>query len=244
MTDKLESKIVREIIELKEPTHALAMVLIAHLAATYRVVLFGHFIASIEPHEKEICELMHGQLDMPQMSHVREGGRELELVYRLAVFDSFLNNLTSYALAARPAKAIGSAQMQASVLLAKSRSEIVNEYISKRTKTLSRETFGTRIQGLRDICEVDFRFNQNDVEELKRLSNLRNAIIHEGQAFQFTVDDNLSISPHTQKQKVNLSIEEFAPLPRLAASLYRQYVTKFIGRACDQLEETCLSALE
>jgi hypothetical protein len=43
-----------------------------------------------------------------------------------AVFDSFLNNLTSYALAAQPSKAIGTAHMSVSILLGKTRAAVIS----------------------------------------------------------------------------------------------------------------------
>src|SRR6202011_3055504 len=120
-------------------------------------------------------------------------------------FDSFLNNLTSYALAARPSKATGSAQMHVSVLLGKTRAEVVNGYIARRTKSLSRESFAMRIQALREITDVDFQLPKDDLEKLKRWSNLRNAIIHEGSAYQFTVDDELRIHSQAQAQAVTMA---------------------------------------
>src|SRR5262245_31698224 len=110
--------------------------------------------------------------------------------------------------------------MQASVLLGKTRAEVVNEYIARRTKSLSRENFGTRLQALREITDVDIRIPENDLGELKRLSNLRNAIVHEGSAYQFTVDNDLRIHPQAQQQTVTLGWERFDVINCVAASIY------------------------
>ena len=159
-------------------------------------------------------------------------------------FDSFLNNLTSYALAARPSKAIGSAHMSVSVLLGKTRGSIVNEHIAKRTKSLSRENFGTRIQALRDISGADFKIPKDYMDDLKRLSNLRNTIVHEGAAFQFTVDDDLHIHSEADHQTIDVSpAERFDSINPIAACIYEQYVTKFVGRDLNDIERSIVDAL-
>lgn len=154
------------------------------------------------------------------------------LVYRIAIFDSFLNNLTSYALATRPSKATGSAQMHVSVLLGKTKADIVNEYIARRTKSLSRENFTTRIQ-----------LPKSDFEELQRLSNLRNVIVHEGTGYQFTVDDQLRIHSHVETQMVEMGVERIDVISRIAALIYEPYVRKFVGRELHELERQTISAL-
>jgi len=168
---------------------------------------------------------------------------QLALVYRIAIFDSFLNNLTSYTLAARPSNATGSAQMQVSVLLGKTRAEVVNEYIARRTKSLSRENLATRIQALREITDVDFPIAKNDFEELKRLSNLRNAIIHEGSNYQFTVDDQLRIHSQAETQMVEMGVDRFDVINRIAALIYEPYVRQFVGRDLHEIECTTIAAL-
>lgn len=165
------------------------------------------------------------------------------LVYRIAIFDSFLNNLTSYALATRPSKATGSAQMHVSVLLGKTKADIVNEYIARRTKSLSRENFTTRIQALREIADVDYQLPKSDFEELQRLSNLRNVIVHEGTGYQFTVDDQLRIHSHVETQMVEMGVERIDVISRIAALIYEPYVRKFVGRELHELERQTISAL-
>jgi hypothetical protein len=243
MADKLDSAIVRDIIEVGS-NDPLSLLLVTYLGAAYHASLFNGFIAFIGPHQEQICQLLDGHLDLTQMKIVRGVANHLQLVYRLAVFDSFLNNLTSYALAARPSKAIREAKMPVSVLLAKTRANVVNDCIARRTKSLARESYRNRIQELRDICEIDFRLDKDDVDKLKRLSDLRNAIVHEGSAFQFTVDDDLKIKRHAETQRVNLSTSENIDLiNRIAASLYEQYVTRFIGRDLHQIEQGAVDAL-
>jgi hypothetical protein len=133
--------------------------------------------------------------------------------------------------------------MQSSVLLGKTRAEVVSEYIARRTKSLSRENLGTRIQALKEITGADFQIPRADLESLKRLSNLRNAIVHEGSAYQFTVDNDLRIHSQAHTQKVTMAPENFDVINRIAALLYKQYVMQFVGRALNDLEQRTLGAL-
>jgi hypothetical protein len=247
MTDKLNSAIVREMIEMgsQDP---IAFVLGSYMEAALSAALFESFIVHIQERKAQLCGLLSTPpTDMgltPQFFQlITEVSHQLHIVYRLAIFDSFLNNLTTYALAARPAKAVGHAQMQVSILLAKTRADAINDHIEKRTKSLSRENFGSRIQALREICEIDLSLDKDDVAELKRLSDLRNAIVHEGSAF--TVDDNLRINPRAETQKIKVpSLENFPATDRLAASIYEQYVTSFLDRKLQTVEQVVLSALK
>jgi hypothetical protein len=248
VADRLDSAIVRRLVEIGTTGDPLMLLLVTYLGAAFHASLFGGVHAFMVPHQEEIRRMLNGP---PQNRNLQESdlrivlrvSRELELVYRLAIFDSYLNNLTSYALAARPSKAIGRAQMQASVLLGKTRAEVVNEYIARRTKSLSRENFGTRLQACREITDVNIQIPKDDLSELKRLSNLRNAIVHEGSAYQFTVDNDLRIHPQAQEQTVTLGSESFDIVNRVAASIYEQYVTSFIGRDLNDLERNTLAAL-
>jgi hypothetical protein len=200
MAERLDSTIVRRLIEIGGD-NPLILLLVTYLGAAFHASLFASMWSFMIPHREKIMEILNGpptnaSLQEPDLRIVGRVGRELQLVYRLAVFDSFLNNLTSYALASRPSKAIGRAQIQVSVLLGQSRATVVNEYIARRMKSLSRENFGTRIQALREITEAPLELPKEDVEEFKRLTNLRNAIVHEGSAYQFVLDDDLKI--HSQ----------------------------------------------
>ena len=249
MTDRLDSTVVRRIIEIGTSGDPLMLLLVTYLGAAFHASLFGGVRVFMAPHQEKLRELFNGppsnaHLQKQDLGIVNNVSHQLELVYRLAVFDSFLNNLTSYALAARPSKAIGRAQMQVSVLPGKTRAEVVNEYIARRTKSLSRENFGTRIQALREITEADFQIPRSDLDDLKRLSNLRNAIVHEGAAYQFTVDNDLRIHSHAEAQTVTMAPnEKFGIINRVAASIYEQYVTQFIRRGLHELEQSTLAAL-
>jgi hypothetical protein len=247
MADHIDSSIVRKMIDIgsKDP---LALLLTSYLASALDASLFSAFHVFLEPHEEKLCEMFakatNASISPPELSSIRKTAHHLNLVYRLAVFDSFLNNLTNYALAVRPAKAIGRAEMQASILLGKSRAQIVNEYIAKRTKTLSRERFDTRIKALQDITEVEIVLPKNDLASLSKLSELRNAIVHEGAGFQFTVDDNLQIHSQAQMQQVSLTrSERFDVMNRLAALIYEQFVSKFVPRDLNEMERTAIKAL-
>jgi|SRR5215207_4607314 len=198
MPTKLDSAIVRKLVEIGTTGDPLMLVLVTYVGAAFHASLFGGTRAFMAVHQEKVREVLNspprkGQLTAPDMKNVLRVSHELELVYRLAVLNSYVNNLTSYALATRPSKAVGSAQIKASVLLGKTRAEVVNQYIARRTKSLSRENFGTRIQVLKEITETDFALRQADLDHLKRLSNLRNAMIHEGSAYQFTVDEDMRI---------------------------------------------------
>jgi hypothetical protein len=82
------------------------------------------------------------------------------------------------------------------------------------------------------------------VSSQRRLINLRNAIVHEGAAFQFSVDDDLRIHPQAQSQTVSLSEEDsFASINRIAAALYAPYIEKFIGRELNDIEVSTLEGL-
>jgi hypothetical protein len=248
MTDRMDSAVVRRLIEIGSSGDPLMLLLVTYLGAAFHASLFGGVHSFMRPHQERLREMLNGP---PSNAHLREPdlpivlavSRELELVYRLAILDSFLNNLTSYALALRPSKAIGRAQMQASVLLGKTRAEVVNEYIARRTKSLSRENFGTRIQALRDITGTSFQIPKGDSDELKRLSNIRNAIVHEGSAYQFTVDNDLRIHSQAHAQTVTMGWENFDVINRVAATMYEQYVTQFVGRDINALERGTLTAL-
>jgi hypothetical protein len=207
MADRLDSAVVRRLVEIGTSGDPLMLLLVTYLVAAFHASLFGGVRAFMVPHQKKLREILSGEptnakVGLSDLRIVHDVSHQLELVYRIAVFDSFLNNLTSYALAARPSKAIGRAQMQSSVLLGKTRAEVVNEYIARRTKSLSRENLGTRIQALKEITGADFQIPRDDLESLKRLSNLRNAIVHEGSAYQFTVDNDLRIHSQAHTQKI------------------------------------------
>src|SRR5262245_39629342 len=88
-----------------------------------------------------------------------------------------------------------------------------------------------------------FQIPKNDFEELKRLSNLRNAIVHEGSAYQFTVDDQLRIHSQAQTQTVTMGQEDFDVINRIAALIYEQYVTKFVRRDLHEVERFAIDAL-
>jgi hypothetical protein len=248
MTDRLDSTIVRTLVELGASGDPLMVLLVTYLGDAFRASLFGVVRASMMPHQEKIREVLNSppsdaNLRTVDLPIIQEISRELELVYRIAVFDSFLNNLTSYALARRPSKAIGRAQMQVSILLGKTRAEVVNDYIARRTKSLSRETFGARIQALREITETDFQIPKDHLDELKRISNLRNTIIHEGSAYQFSIDNDLHIHSHAAMQTVTMGMESLEVITKIAALIYEQYVTKFIGRELHDLERRSLTAL-
>jgi len=249
MTDeRLDSTVVRRLIEIGKDADPLMLLLVTYLGAAFHASIFGSTRVFIVPHREKLREMLNGpptyaRVQEPDLRIMDEVSRQLELVYRLAVFDSFLNNLTGYALAARPSKAIGRAQMQASLLLGKTRADVVNEYIARRTKSLSRENFGIRIQALREITDVNLQIPKPDLDHLKRLSNLRNTIVHEGSGFQFTVDDDLHIHSQAQAQSVSMAPEDFGVINRVAASLYEQYVVQFIRREINQVEHTALDAL-
>jgi hypothetical protein len=249
MTDRLDSAVVRRIIEIGTSDDPLMLLLVTYLGAAFHASLFGGVRLFMVPHQEKWAEIFNGPptnayLQKQDLGIVNNVSHQLELVYRLAVFDSFLNNLASYALAARPSKAIRRAQMQVSVLLGKTRAEVINEYIARRTKSLSRENFGTRIQALREITEADFRIPRNDLDGLKRLGNLRNAIVHEGAGYQFTVDNDLRIHSHAEAQTVTMAPNErLSIINRVAASIYEQYVTQFIRRDLNELEQSTIAAL-
>jgi hypothetical protein len=245
---RLDSAVLRNLVQIGT-NDPLMLLLVTYLGAAFHASLFGGVRVFMIPHQEKLREMFNGppsnaSLQEPDLGIVQKVAHQLELVYRLAVFDSFLNNLTSYALAATPSKAIGRAQMQVSVLLGKTRADVVNDYIARRTKSLSRENFGTRIQALREISGTDFRLPQNDLDDLKRLSNLRNTIIHEGSAFQFTVDDDLRIHSHAETQTITMGPENFDTINRVAASIYEQYVSRFIGRDLNEAERSIVGALK
>jgi hypothetical protein len=81
------------------------------------------------------------------------------------------------------------------------------------------------------------------MDHLKRLSNLRNTIVHEGSGFQFTVDNELHIHSQAQEQKVVMGLESFDVINRVAALIYEQYVTKFILRDLSSIEQHVIAAL-
>jgi hypothetical protein len=99
------------------------------------------------------------------------------------------------------------------------------------------------IQALREITDVDFQFSEKDFEDLKRLSNLRNAIIHEGSAYQFTMDDQLRIHSQAEAQVVMMGDERFDVINRIAALMYEPYVRQFVGRDLHEIESTAIAAL-
>jgi hypothetical protein len=244
----MNSAVVKKLIELASSGDPLMLVLVTYLGAAFHASLFDGVRMFMGPHVEKIREILNGPptntaLREPDLRIVQRVSHQLVVVYRIAIFDSFLNNLTSYSLAARPSKAIGSAQMQASVLLGKTRAEVVNSYIARRTKSLSRENFATRFQALRDITEVDFKIADASLAELKRLSDLRNAIIHEGSAYQFTVDDQLRIHSQAEAQEIAMGNERFDVINAIAASLYEQYITHFLKRELHELEVNVIAAL-
>jgi hypothetical protein len=221
MTERMDSAVVRKLIEIGTTGDPLMLLLVTYLGAALHAALFDGVHAFMTPHQEAIKNLLNGpphnhKLEESDIRTVLRVSRELGLVYRIAIFDSFLNNLTSYALAARPSKGVGRAQMQASVLLGKTRADVVNEYIGRRMKSLSRENFGTRLQALREITDVDIRIPENQLRELKRLSNLRNAIVHEGSAYQFVVDDELRIHSQVHAQTVSMGTENLEVINRTA----------------------------
>jgi len=249
MAERLDSAVVRRLVEIGTSGDPLILLLVAYLGAAYHASLFGGVRTFIIPHQEKLREILNGPptnatLQEPDMRIVQRVSHQLELVYRLAIFDSFLNNLTNYALAKCPSMAVGRAQMQVNVLLGKTRAEVINEYIARRTKSLSRENFGTRIQALREITGVDFQIPKNDLDDLKRLSNIRNAIVHEGAAYQFTVDNDLRIHSQAEEQVINMAPENFGVINRIAALIYEKYATQFIRRDLNEAEQKTINVLD
>src|SRR5262245_6003147 len=100
MADRLDSSIVRKLIEIKEPGDPLMLVLVSYLGAAFHASLVGGVRVSTIPHHEKLREILNGppsnaKLEEPDMRIVQSVSHELELVYRIAIFDSFLNNLTS-----------------------------------------------------------------------------------------------------------------------------------------------------
>src|SRR4051812_14374545 len=121
------------------------MILVAYLGSAVRANAFGSHRISLRPTEdvKKPQPSSPEELALEAIAKLRTGrllyevAHQMELVYRLAVFDTFLNNLTSYALASLPTKAIGSSQIPVGVLLAKTRGTVINDCIAGRAKSLA-----------------------------------------------------------------------------------------------------------
>lgn len=120
-------------------------------------------------------------------------GFEAHFVYRLAVFDSLLNSLTSLVLCHRPGTAVGDKEVKAGRLISTTRAQILSEYITNRVKQLSRESFSTRIIELERILKTDFGISAEEYAKLKTAAGARNKIVHEGSSFEFTLREDMSV---------------------------------------------------
>ena len=246
--DDLNASIVHEILEVGTDD-PLGIILVTYLGAAYHAAVFGGIRSFLMPFEERIYEMLKedpvsASIRSPDLKVFDRVGHQMELIYRVAIFDSFLNSLTSFALAMRPGKAIGNAQMPAGQLLSKTRSALVNKYIARRAKALSREDFITRIHALRDVMEIKLPLQKDNLRRLKQVSDMRNTIVHEGTVFQFSVDENLEISPSLGQKTVKIPKEQkFKFINHLVAEIYEGCVNKFMDRDLNKLEKIVIKVL-
>jgi hypothetical protein len=98
MADRLDSAVVRRLVEIGTSGDPLMLLLVTYLAAAFHASLFGGVRAFMVPHHEKLREILSGEptnakVGLSDLRIVHDVSHQLELVYRIAVFDSFLNEL-------------------------------------------------------------------------------------------------------------------------------------------------------
>ncbi|CAO3447369.1 hypothetical protein [Azospirillum argentinense] len=174
-----------------------------------------------------------------------ELAKEMWLVYAVAAFDSFLNSATSYLFNLYPAKIIGDAEIEVRQLLSKGKAEVINSIISKKVSAASRDSFSQRIRLLEGIVGESFSISSDDMSAMKELVKDRNLVIHERDAFSFSLDDALNVIRNAPKKNIErVHLRSLLCLNRIACQIYRIIIIKSVKRNITERELALLDAIE
>jgi hypothetical protein len=225
------------------------VIIVTYLTGLYGLSVFSLyrriFVEHIELF-KPVIEASDKLEPAPPLKHFKRISKEMEVVYRLAIFDSFLNNVTRYALARRPEKAVGQAQMHVGKLINSTKSAIINSHIESKARSIGTGSFVERIQALERIMDVRLNVPAGLKDKLRQVSRIRNEIVHTvGDAFPFSLDENMSISSGFEAKGIELQDDfDAAFLGDLTAIIYETFVVQFLGRELHGFERTAVNAVK
>jgi hypothetical protein len=227
----------------KDADVRLAPVIVSYLASLLGLADFSVYRQKIVLHN-DLFKSVIEENDRALRHFVRIS-REMEIVYRLAIFDALLSNITRYALAARPEKAVGQAQMYVGKLINSTKSAIINSHIESKVKSIGTGSFVERVKALQSIMGVPIEFNDETKEKLRQISRIRNEIVHTaGSAYGFSLDENMAISHGYDAAEIDIP-DDFDTqfLHNLASIIYETFVVKFLERELHDIERIAVNGL-
>lgn len=111
------------------------------------------------------------------------------LVYCVSIFDVFLSDVTR-ALLLNDIGTLGKNCLVPIEVLAsqKARNEIIRKEVEKRVRNVAYKSFEERLAMLSGTFGIDLNLEQKDTIELRRLSDLRNRLVHDQSSYLFRLD--------------------------------------------------------
>lgn len=171
---------------------------------------------------------------------------KLMLVAGLSHFDSFLTNMTKLAFLKNTSKLIGDTTIQASMLLSKTRANIINDLFNKKISEISRKNFFDRIEILRGVTGQKIKISEFEKKVLSRLSRQRNWVVHEQQNAFFTVNENFTVETNFQQEELREKMNRFEfDVPEyIALRLYIDVFKYVVERDPEGLEMNVVTTFE
>jgi hypothetical protein len=111
------------------------------------------------------------------------------LVYCVSMFDVFLSDVTRLLLLNNLAALGKNCLVPIEVLASqKARNEIIKKEVEKRVRNIAYSSFQDRLASLSTVFGIKLDLEEKEQLELRRLSELRNKIVHDQSAFLFKLD--------------------------------------------------------
>lgn len=150
------------------------------------------------------------------------------VVYCVSLFDVFLSDLTRVLLFNNIA-ALGKSCVVPIEVLASStaRIEIIKKEVEKRVRTVSYKSFEERVEFLQTIFGLSFRLDEEEKSILRRISNLRNRIVHDQSVNLLDIDQELVLSLRAKadpKSPVPVEWEDINNADRLFIKLSKRII--------------------
>lgn len=111
------------------------------------------------------------------------------LVYAATIFETFLNDTTTFLLVLHPAS-IGTSSVSIRDLLEGTKSSALNDAIRKKVRALSYESFRDRLDIISKNYGLSLDFSESETISLKKTSALRNEVVHDQSAFTISLTED------------------------------------------------------
>lgn len=223
------------------------LVIVSYLASLYGLATFSLYQSKFVEHINIFQSIIESddQIKHAPLKHFERISKEMEIVYRLAIFDAFLTNMTRYALVKRPGKAIGQAQMHVGKLINSTKSAIINTYIDKKLTSIGVGSFIQRIIDLEKILDEKFDVSDLCKCKLRTILKIRNEIVHTtGNTYSFSLDENMSMSESFEAKKIEIPDDlDICFLEDLASIIYEIFVVRFLGRELQEIERIAVNGI-